>query len=359
MSHTARIGIAVLQLLFLLPVSARAQPIPVRVLEDGSPVQGVLLSLINESGEVVGRTLTNVEGRGLLTAVEGVLRIRAELIGRQSEETAPFEVNATTLVAERLITLNPRPVELDAISVSTTGRCEVRPGAGRPADVVWNEARKALEAEQVTREDDLYRFDVEHFVRELDPTGRRVLSDQRRVAQRVSRNPFRSRPASELSDRGYLAETAAGDLLFAPTPDVLLSDAFLDTHCFYVTRSDSDASLIGLAFEAVADRTLPDVKGVLWLKAGTATLERLEFQYQNLPPRLPPGPYGGQATFSMLASGAWIVREWSIRTPVIGVSDTRLGNERVVGNQQLIGVQEEGARVVAIESRSRESRVVE
>ena len=46
-------------------------------------------------------------------------------------------------------------------------------------------------------------------------------------------------------------------IYWAPDAAVLLSDEFLDTHCFHVTRNERRApGLIGLAFQPVRGRNL-------------------------------------------------------------------------------------------------------
>jgi len=103
---------------------------------------------------------------------------------------------------------------------------------------------------------------------------------------------------------------------------VLLSDAFLDTHCFNL-RTDGEAApgLIGLAFEPVRGRPRPDIGGTLWLDPSTAQLERLDFTYRNLnlPRTLITSGIGGSLEFEALPNGTWIVDSWRIRMPKAGM----------------------------------------
>ena len=66
-----------------------------------------------------------------------------------------------------------------------------------------------------------------------------------------------------------------GDLQYsAPDARVLLSDEFLDTHCFRIAEAQNGDGRIGLAFEPLEDSPLRDIEGVLWIDRSTAMLSR-------------------------------------------------------------------------------------
>ncbi len=76
--------------------------------------------------------------------------------------------------------------------------------------------------------------------------------------------------------------------------------------------------MVALAFQPIAGRRVPDIRGTLWIEAATATLRRLEFQYVNRPEEHERGAADGQVTFGSLPNGAWVVRDWSLRLPMLG-----------------------------------------
>ncbi|HUF67637.1 MAG TPA: carboxypeptidase-like regulatory domain-containing protein [Longimicrobiales bacterium] len=92
---------------------------------------------------------------------------------------------------------------------------------------------------------------------------------------------------------------------------------------------------MGLAFEPIEGRTLPEIRGVLWMEAATAMLTRLEFRYVSLPWGEAAGDAGGKVAFERLPAGAWIVRDWHIRMPRLGLVGEsryeRLGYEQTGG----------------------------
>jgi hypothetical protein len=322
----------------------------VRVSADGMPQQGVLVTAVDSTGAFIRSVLTAASGEARLQIAPGRIRLRAELIGRQATQSDWITVRADSTVLHSLELL-AAPVALDAIEVEGEQRCTERPLAGVDVHTVWDEARKALEIERVGRLTTAYRFDIESYTRELDPQARTVMSYESRRQSGIFSNPFRSLPPAQLASDGYHRRTTADDVLYAPTPDVLLSDAFLDSHCFNLTRDVANRpGQIGLAFEPLPGPNA-DVTGVLWLHDESAELRELEYRYERLPRGLPAGPYGGRASFQRLPNGGWIVRDWRIRSPIVGVSEQRvLGERREV--EQLIGLYEEGAEVVRVSTQA-------
>lgn len=74
----------------------------------------------------------------------------------------------------------------------------------------------------------------------------------------------------------------------APDAAVLLSDTFLDTHCFRLQSAHrAHVGMVGLAFEPVRGTRTPDVHGVLWMDAESAELRLLEYGYGDLPRSVP------------------------------------------------------------------------
>lgn len=187
---------------------------------------------------------------------------------------------------------------------------------------VWDEARKALSAAAWTQDRGYYQYEMMNITRRLDPEGIRVLGEQRSYNRGYMKAPYVSRPADSLVHGGFARITPRESLYWAPDAEVLLSDAFLDTHCFNL-RTDAEAApgLIGLAFEPVRGRPRPDIGGTLWLDPTTAQLERLDFTYRNLnlPRTLITSGIGGSLEFEALPNGTWIVDSWRIRMPKAGM----------------------------------------
>lgn len=297
----------------LVPLRGAGQPVAGVVLEmgAGTPVPAAMLLLFDSAGTRVDRTMTNAAGRFSLHAhAPGLHRVTVERIGYADWSTGPFRLEAPG----RALTIEVpfEAITLEGLDVSGGRRCEAREEQ-RPATArVWEEARKALAAEAYTREEGLYRYTLRRYRRKLDRNARNVLNEQVKAARHM-RGAFVSYPVDRLLRRGFVQPTDSTSSYYLPDAATLLSEAFLDTHCFGLR--EGDGGRIGLTFQPLPDRRVSEIKGVLWLNAATSELERLEFLYQNLFRDREVGKPGGEVAFTRLPNGAWIVREWAVRGP--------------------------------------------
>jgi len=303
--------------LLLAAAPAAAQTIIGRLVNQatGEPVDGAFVVLVDTAGAEHGGVLTNDDGRFFARAPgPGTYRLKVERIGFATRFSEPIGVAAGETVAHTM-SLSFEAIALAAIRVEGEQRCRVRPGEGERTAEVWEEARKALRLAAWTQEQEAVRFRAVQYERVLDPAGR-VLSEQRRSRTGYNRgSPFRSVPAEELAREGYVVREPDGSWVYrAPDAEVLLSESFLDTHCFELREGEEEA-LIGLAFRPVDARGPADIRGTMWLDRETAELRRLEFDYTELPFPVDAAGLGGAIEFDRVRGGPWIVRDWSIRMP--------------------------------------------
>lgn len=328
----------------------QAQSVLSRVLDadTGAPVAGALAHLLDSHGETVRSILTDQIGRAMFVGVgEGAYRIRVEMIGRATTDTAPFEVGSGA--TEQIeIRLPSSAIVLDGIEVSADQRCRIRPEDGLGISRVWDEARKALEAASYTDRSDVYRYSTALYERDLDRDARVVLRETSSTRQAFQRVPFESRPAEDLVDRGFVqTDDDGGTDYFAPDATVLLSDAFLDSHCFRLEQgSDESEGLIGVAFEPVSGhgRNIADIAGTLWLDRETAELRWLSYRYVNILPGLATDLIGGRVEFRRMPDGTWIVPEWWIRMPRLVQDREPTGQPRL----RIDGYRQSGGRVLEV-----------
>ena len=335
--------------LFALPSPLIAQAVTGR-LSDASnhtPVQGALVLLLDEKAEVQGGFLTDEGGRFQIPAPgPGRYSLKAERIGYRTTMTPPFlletgETREVSMVTEQA------PVELEGLSVEGKNRCLVRPEEGLKVARVWEEARKALANQEWASRGGYLRFRVVRYRRELDLDGKVVEEGLRESASFVGRTPIRSLPPEDLSALGYIREQESGAYdYFGPDARVLLSEHFLDTHCFRLVENEEEPEMVGLAFEPLGRREVPDIRGTFWLHRENATLALLEYDYTRLPWSEAQGVARGRVEFGVLLSGAWVIRRWSIRMPlmVLDHSIRRLGGDGL----RVDGILEEGEEVVKV-----------
>lgn len=311
-----------LLLLAALPVAGAAQTVLVRIVnsEGGVPLTGAIAYLVQADGSTLRNGLTDERGRALFVGLPaGEYRIRGEMIGMATAETAPFSVSEGTTITEEL-RLESSAIQLEGIEVEMeAGRCSVRPSEGLLVASVWDEARKALSAASLTDERGAYRYETMQYDRQLSRDGV-ILDEEQRRREGYMNTPFESRPAEDLAMNGFVQRDGRDYIYFAPDASVLLSDAFLDTHCFKVADAGGGNAdgLVGLGFEPTGEqKSVPDIGGTMWIHPETAELQWLDFDYRYLEPEMTSAEVGGRVSFERLPDGTWIVPEWWIRMPVM------------------------------------------
>ncbi|MFW6079025.1 MAG: carboxypeptidase regulatory-like domain-containing protein [Gemmatimonadota bacterium] len=340
----------VLVISILLPAvlgssSAAAQSIRGTLVDEATsaPIEGGVITLLDEAGDRVARTLTADDGGFLLHAPGlGRYRLEAAALGYERLRTDALEPGVDEIV-ERTLRIRARPIGLEGVTARARPRCRPRPDATREGQRVWDEARTALAAVSATEDARTVTFRALRYDREIEIEGGRVTTQDVREFRSVNSHPFRSAPVDRLLEDGFVREAGDTTIYYAPDAHALLSDAFLSTHCFWAVEG-ADA-LVGLAFEPIPERRdRAEIEGVLWLSRATSELRTLEFTYTDVP--TPPAPYtvGGDVMFRRLDDGAWVVERWELRLPVLA---------RVVGSagREIFAIREVGGEIVELTSR--------
>ncbi len=333
------------------PSAASGQVVLGRLVEagQGNAVGGAMAVLEDRSGRGRAQALTRT-GTGLFqldAPAPGEYRVRADRIGYATTYSEWFRLAAGDTVSLR-IEAPLEAVSLKGVVAEADRRCRVRPQEAMAVGRVWEEARKALAAAAWTQSRGTYEYKLLGFVRQLDREGRKVESENRALAQGWAKAPYVSRPTDSLTAHGYARVTGEGSWFWAPDAEALLADSFLDTHCFRVVAGGDDApGLVGLAFEPVSGRSVPDIAGTMWLDPSTARLRRLEYRYERLgvPPALLAAEPGGAVRFRELPNGTWIVDSWSIRMFRAGVVEHPLTGRPAA---TLDGVTVQGGEVLRV-----------
>ena len=338
-----------LLLAVVLPRPAHPQTVRGELLEAGTvvPVEGALALLLDEEGKEKGGDFTDELGRFVIQAPgPGRFTLRVERIGLETVLREEIDLAQGQTLHLRLETAL-KPILLEGFQVEGSRQCVIRPGEGLVLAELWDEARKALTAGQWTEESGLVRFRVVEYEKELDLATRLAVQDERHPARWVSGVPIRSLDVEDLLENGFIQPAEEGGFrYYGPDAAVLLSDDFLDTHCFRFSAHPDEDELIGLAFEPVRRTSKPDISGTLWLERRTARLRYVEFGYTESPWREAAGVAQGRVDFEQLPDGIWIVRKWWIRMPKMVLDHSVMGrgrSGRVVG-----GIIEAGGEVTRI-----------
>jgi hypothetical protein len=289
------------------------------VLSDGATrAAGVVVVVSNLAGTSAGRALTNDRGEFELTVPKaGWYAVRLLRIGFRPTLLPNIDVPATGSVSVSAL-LGADPVTLGRVTVRTESRCRTNADTGQLVAQLWQQARTALTAAQITtaarRLAVRWTLYDRFTTKDGAPDGTPTVTAKTGSTER----PFVSLPAEALSQLGYVVEERGAANYYAPDADVLLSDAFAATHCFRVVAPPSGQStLVGVGFGPVDQRgeSIKEIEGTLWLDRTSAELRALDFRYTNLSEPMLDAAAGGRVEFTRLATGSWIVSRWEIRVP--------------------------------------------
>lgn len=290
---------------------------------DGStnaPIRGSFVAL-QRDGRQVTAVLTGAAGEFIFRLPAGTYSLRADRIGHQTATVPAFDV-AAEQTRTFTLKLEVAALRLAELTVRTDARCSRIEGSRQTA-AVWEEAKKALTIAAWVETNAPATFRVRHTERDLDLQLREVRAPQIRFGVAAGKRAFRTWDADSLERFGYVY-TRNEDTFFAgPDAELLLSSSFLSQHCFRLERRADRRAMIGLAFEPIRGRTLPDIRGVLWLDEQSAELRFIEYGYTGNPVYSDERYAGGRIEFDQLSNGAWIVHRWFIRAPRLVRTDAR------------------------------------
>jgi len=282
--------------------------------------------------------------------------LSAKRIGVRRYTSAPFPLGAGETRTESIV-IAAVDYRLPTVVVTANAVCSVRGADRSRVAALWDEARTALDAAEISLRDKLFTATVTRYVRTLDPKTRRVVGETRSEVRGVVASPFNSLPADSLSKVGYWWEEADGGTTYhGPDPGVLLSDAFLGDHCFRPVEGGTERTgLTGLAFVPAGKRRVPTVVGTLWLDARSHELRVVEFGYDRVSFGVDSSVVGGELHFARLPNGAWLVQRWFLRVPPLGRSNqpvtTEGGSPWILLRPKEPRLSEEGGTVTTDEMR--------
>jgi hypothetical protein len=321
------------------PVSAGAQATELRVRvrsPSGTSLDGALVALIDSADKIVAEGLSGSQGMRVLRAPEGRYRIRIRRIGFRPFFSEQFSISHD---GELDVVVHDTRVALQTIVVKAGARCRRIDEDVAALGTVWEEVAKALRSSQLTVSD-LSGITQARLYRKTVGIGGAVLVNDTTRLRIGDRRPFAAADPAELARIGYVrGDERRGWEYFGPDEAVLLSDEFAATHCFRLVRDKKHPRETGVSFEPVARRKIPDIAGLLWLRDSTAELHEMTFRYVNAGV-ISRFEGGGLTRFRRMASGAWLVSEWSLRMPRL---EMQSGEGKLIN---AVGYDEVGGRVI-------------
>ena len=326
---------------------ASAQNVRGTVLDtiSGAPVARGFVILLDASGRELVRTLAGTDGHFSLPAPEpGIYRIRSERIGYRVWESQPFVVRSTA-VSDLVLRIPALPTPLAAIEVVGETSCG-DPTGNVDAGALWEEARKALAAASWTANQQGSVHFLHMFRRRWNARRSRIEWEEIAGEPGSARLPFSAREPDSLAEMGWVVRRGELWEWYGPDANVLLDESFHRTHCFNAVRGEDEFSgMLGLEFEPVPQRDLPDIAGTLWIDEASSELRHIEYRYTDPPDRLRDDRIGGSVVFHPLSSGAWIVERWVIRIGIWDPQRTNIFNPR---RRRPTGFSDRGGQVIGL-----------
>lgn len=305
----------------LSATAVEAQTIRGRVVaaDSSAPVAGAVVVARRDDGIVV-RTLTDSRGQfRVLVPSVGKYSISVLRIGFRPTEPTRLIVPSEGVSALQL-TVRFDPIALRAIDVRTERSCRLSPNSALFIAKLWSEARATLLSAQVAGESPELSARWMEYSQTRDSVGRYVLRQDIRTLTERTNHVFRSIGSAELDKTGYVVDSPSGTSFYAPDPEVLLSEAFAEGHCFFTERGAATQDSVALQFEpARTRRGRSDIEGVIWFRGSPLRLSSITFSYTAQPQVDAALAAGGYVRFGEIPSGPWIVTEWRAQLPLVTI----------------------------------------
>lgn len=289
---------------------------------NGRPISGVVVLLVDSASHSAARALSDERGVYRLAAPRPAsYRLRTLRIGYRPVVSPVFVLDAGSDVT-RGLELTGLPIALDTMRAVDRNVCRAFTDSGAATYTVWEQIRTALTAAQLTaasRTIAATTVALERTVGERSgANGSRLLQHSATVTTGYVTHPWRAVGGDTLQRLGYLLVDRDNSVLyFAPDLDVLLSNMFVENHCFRLVRDRRHAAQVGIEFDPVPDRRrIPEIRGTLWVNDTSSELRSLDFRYVNVATEQKDYA-AGDVDFARLRDGSWAITRWAIRMPVM------------------------------------------
>jgi hypothetical protein len=347
------IGLAFALVLATAARSAQAQTVhgAVRDSLSHTPIPGAVVMLLDSSGAVLSRGITDQRGEYRVADSGRAQSLRVVRIGFQPRVTnvpgspdraAPLDVGMIPFVTR-----------LTTIQVKDKSLCPRRSDAAA-AEGLWEQARAGLLATVVAREANPATLHRLGFQRTLDGNSDRitrflVAGDS---VSGAAKSFSASASATGFVKSGFEKDSAGKQIVFGPDADVLLDDAFADGYCFHVAEpSRARPNEVGLAFGAAEHHQgRVDIEGTLWIDTVARALRDIEFRYIGLPVRTIVFRPGGEVSFRQMGNGVVFIDRWQLRSVTDGpdtVYDASMRNGNDFGTRPRMYAVESGGEVAS------------
>lgn len=308
--------IAAMLALGALAVPARAQVLSgtVRDSVDHLPIAGVVLTLLDSSGTMVTRQLTNELGEYHVPFASNVRSVRAIRIGYGARELSiPPRTSGNVQLDFNLLAL---PSMIQTVRILGDTRCPARNDRAA-AFGLWEQARAGLLATVVARETNPGSLLRLLFVRKLESASDQVATMSVRADSSVATASFvAAHSVQDFVRTGFASEGARTRTYFGPDAELLLSEQFAAAYCFQLADGDrARKNQAGIRFLPAYHRDgTTDIDGTLWIDTVSRELREVEFSYLGVTsPAARALHPGGYVSFRTMQNGVALIDRWSLR----------------------------------------------
>jgi hypothetical protein len=279
------------------------------------PIAGAVLLVLDSSGMVLVRNLTDETGRYAIAVRSGARRVRVQRIGfRPRDMVIPARATATDVAFD--VVMLPIPTFLERVSINAQSKCSRR--ADRAvAFALLQQARAGLLTTIVARETNpaaMVRFTYEKTMAGMSDhvDYMTVFVDS---ADRTSGSFGAAHKAIDFVRGGFVEAHGDDQTFLGPDAEVLLDDDFAAAYCFHIADPETArANEVGLGFVPAERREKRvDIEGVLWIDTVARALRDIQFRYVGLESTIQRAAPGGSISFREMANGVVLIDQWSLR----------------------------------------------
>jgi len=284
----------------------------------GRNAGGLMVIARDATGGDLSRAVTSDEGRFALTLPRpGAVKVTVQRVGFDDVVILEREVAAGEVITIDTVA-SARNMLLPARGAAPPNSCIGDPQSKEYVAQLLGEARKAFLAMQIglSRPGVSARWaSIDHRIAQNGrDTARFVLA--RRSGALLG--AFGSPALAELQRSGFVVTAGADRIFRGVDVPALLSPWFTDSYCF--TAVESSHSTLSLMFEPkTRRRDYVDISGALHFSRSTLEPTSLEYIYVGLPADEAQREAGGKIVFGRSNGGSWLVTDWMIRFPQMGL----------------------------------------
>ncbi len=278
------------------------------------PIAAAVVMLIDSSGLVLSRNISNERGQYGIALTAAAKTVRVIRIGFRPTEVPlpsnPDGLSSLDVAMTRVSTM------LAAVRVLGNSNCPRRADDANALGL-WEQARSGLLGTVVARESNPANMDRLLFERRFEGGSDRIarFAVSLRAGDRADRSFNASFSARVFVDSGFALDSSGVQLLFGPDADVLLDESFANAYCFRLApRSRARPTQVGLAFAPARRKDgRVDIDGTLWVDTAARAITDVEFNYIGLPRPTDKYRPGGVVSFRQLSNGIVVIDRWQLR----------------------------------------------